>query len=265
MGLGERRGVRQRALIAAGQSRACMGRAHPLRSRPASERRDGIMHLYGSLASPFVQRVLMTARAKGHDIDVRFPPGEGGMKSEEFRAISPMGRIPILALDDGQHLCESDAICGYLDETLDGPALLPGTALDRARVREMTALATLEIAAGFRPLMVHKVFRIGDSPDVVAAAVRQAECGLDALARLIDAAGPFATGTKVTAADCALVPILTLSQIIEPMAGTWSVVAQRPAIARYYERVLAEPLAGRVSSEMREGFAAIFGRNAAAG
>lgn len=65
------------------------------------------MLIYGSGASPFVQRVLMAARAKGHELALEPPPG-GHMRSPEFRAISPMGRIPLLRLDDGRHLCESD-------------------------------------------------------------------------------------------------------------------------------------------------------------
>lgn len=221
------------------------------------------MHIYGSKASPFVQRVLMTARAKGHELEIRFPPGDGGIHSSEFRAISPMGRIPVLALDNGQHLCESEAICAYLDETLDGPRLLPGNPLARARVREMIALATLEVATGFRPLMVHKVFRMGDCPDVVDAATRQAELGLDALDRLISADGPFATGPSLSAADCVLVPVLTLARAIDPMAGTWALVAGRPNIAAYSDRVMAEPLPQRTAAEMREGFAAVMARNAA--
>lgn len=219
------------------------------------------MHLYGSTASPFVQRVLMTARAKGHELRLQAPPG-GSMRSDEFRAISPMGRIPVLAMDDGQHLCESEAISAYLDETLDGPALLPGAPLARARVREVVAVTLAEIGAGIRPLMVHLVFRMGDAPEVVAAARAQLDCGLDALDRLVAADG-YATGEAVTAADCALVPILTLAQIVEPMTGAWTAVAARPRLAGYHERMAREPLAQRTIDEMRQGFAAILQRNAA--
>lgn len=223
------------------------------------------MHVYGSTVSPFVQRVLMTARAKGHELEVRVPPGEGGMRSAEYRAISPMGRIPVLALDDGTCLCESDAIAGYLDETLTGPSLLPGDALARARAREIVALAMLEVATGFRPLMVHLVFNMGDAPAVVAAARCQAEAGLDALDRLLAATGPYATGAAVTVADCVLVPVLTLARIIEPVAGTWTLVTARPNIARYYGGIAPDPLAARAIAEMEAGFAAMRARNQAAG
>lgn len=221
------------------------------------------MHLYGSLASPFVQRVLMTARAKGHELELRMPPGEGGMRSPEFQAISPMGRIPLLELDDGTHICESEAIAAYLDETLSGPALLPADALRRARVRELIALALLEVGTGLRPLMIHLVFKMGDAPDVVNAARAQLGKGLDALDRLIDRAGPWAMGEPLTAADCALVPVLGLAHVVDAQAGTATAVAERGALAAYYRRACAQPLARRSADEMAQGFAAILARNAA--
>ncbi len=231
--------------------------------RSPGGKKERLMHLYGSTASPFVQRVLMTVRAKGHEIELRLPPGEGGLRSAAFRAISPMGRIPLLELDDGETLCESDAIAAYLDETLTGPPLLAGTALERARTREIMALTALEVASGLRPIMLHLVFRIGDAPDVVAAARHQMEGGLDAIARLLDPVGPWALGDAIGAADCMLVPILTLAQIAGPPAGTWALVTARPRVAAYWDRIVGNPVARRSIDEMEAGFAGMLRRNAA--
>ncbi|MES2044191.1 MAG: glutathione S-transferase family protein [Pseudomonadota bacterium] len=221
------------------------------------------MHLIGSTASPFVQRVLMTVHAKGTELAVQPPPG-GNMRSPEFVAISPMGRIPVLALDDGSFLCESEAIAFYLDETLPGPSLMPETAIGRARVREIIAITMMEVAAGMRPLLVHEVFGMPGTPDLVSAARAQIERGLDALDRLLAPDGAFATGAKLTGADCALVPILALVRIVDPMTGAGAMVAARARLAAYGERMLADPVAGRSTREMTEGFAAIIARNAAA-
>ncbi len=214
------------------------------------------MHIYGSTASPFVQRVLMAARAKGHDIAVQ--PPLAGMQSPEFQAISPMGRIPVLALDDGGHLCESAAIVGYFDDTLDGPSLFPTDALARARVRELVSLAMGEVAVGLRPMMVHLVFRMSDAPDVVAAARATMENGLNAIEKLI----PDGPAARPTPADCALVPVFALARIIDPMAGTWDMVKAHPRIAGYFARALEHPIARRSIDEMEAGFAAILARNA---
>jgi glutathione S-transferase len=56
---------------------------------------------------------------------------EGEGQSEEFLAKSPTGAVPVLELEDGRLLTESNAILMYLAE---GTWLLPGDPWDRAQV-----------------------------------------------------------------------------------------------------------------------------------
>ena len=56
---------------------------------------------------------------------------EGETRTPEFLAMNPNGRIPLLELEDGTHLAESNAIQFYLAE---GTPYLPDDRLDRARV-----------------------------------------------------------------------------------------------------------------------------------
>ncbi|MBA3896303.1 MAG: glutathione S-transferase family protein [Sphingomonadaceae bacterium] len=221
------------------------------------------MHVYGGVVSPFVQRVLMTARAKGHELKLDGIPG-ASIQSPEFQAISPMGRIPLLELDDGRRICESSAIAAYLDETLDGPALLPGDPLERARVREIEAIATLEYATGMRPIMVHVVFGRPDSGAVADTARAQAEKGADVLDAMLAKSRAYAVGDTLTLADCILAPGLNLALVVDQVAGTGSLVNGRPNLAAYFARMCDDPVAGRSIAEMRDGFAAMLARNAAA-
>ena len=55
------------------------------------------MKLYGALASPYVARVVMCARLKGIDLPLESAPG--GMGSDEYKQINPIGKIPSLAVD----------------------------------------------------------------------------------------------------------------------------------------------------------------------
>jgi len=55
----------------------------------------------------------------------------GETRTPEFLAMNPIGRIPLLALESGEHLAESDAILYYLAE---GTLYWPDDRLDRARV-----------------------------------------------------------------------------------------------------------------------------------
>src|SRR5260370_35405701 len=56
---------------------------------------------------------------------------KGETRTPEFLAMNPNGRIPLLALDNGAYLAESNAILCYLAE---GSSLMPKAALDRALV-----------------------------------------------------------------------------------------------------------------------------------
>ena len=221
------------------------------------------MKLYGSTASPFVQRVLMVARIKGHEIEPAAIPG-GAPWSAEFRAISPMGRIPLLELDDGTRICESDAIVGYLDDTLPGPAVLPDDPAERAHARAIMSLTLCEVAAGIRPIMVHNVFRMGEAPEVVEAARAQLAKGLDAIEQVRRAGDRLAAGDEPGAADAILAPLLALMRAIDAPAGTAALIDERPGLAAYYQRASEDPVVGRSIAEVIDGFAKIMARNAQA-
>jgi glutathione S-transferase len=218
------------------------------------------MHLIGSLASPFVQSCLIVARTKGHDFDVVPPPG-GTMQSPEFQAISPMGRVPLLALDGGGYLCESSAISAHLDETLTGPALLPDAPAARGRVREIATIAMGELAAGLRPVLVHRIFNMSQNEPVVAAGLAQADRGCVALGRLMaDSTGPYALGGAITLADAALVPFVTLATVIAQDADVAALLARHAFLTAYLARTQADPILARTPHEMRDAFAAIVAR-----
>lgn len=217
------------------------------------------MQIIGSPASPFVQRCAIVARAKGHDIAFVPVPG-GSLQSPEFQIVSPMGRIPILALDDGTHICESAAITAYFEETLEGPSLLPGNARERARAREIEAIAICELAAGLRPVMAHRVFRFSQNEPAVAGGVAQADRGCEALARLIGST-PLASGAALTMADAALVPFATLARNISEQPEVGALLDRHPFLLDYLDRAVANSaILARTVDEMTRAFAVVRAR-----
>ena len=61
------------------------------------------------------------------DVDIH----KGDTQSEEFLALNPAGQIPLLVLEDGRPLAESNAIIRYLAE---GSSLLPNDPYDYANM-----------------------------------------------------------------------------------------------------------------------------------
>lgn len=94
------------------------------------------MILYGAPnPAPNPRRVRIFLAEKGVDLPetpVNIMKREH--KSDEHRARNSLGQVPTLVLDDGTAISETVAICRYLDETNDGPALFGETPLERAQI-----------------------------------------------------------------------------------------------------------------------------------
>ncbi|WP_342652496.1 glutathione S-transferase family protein [Vibrio metschnikovii] len=58
---------------------------------------------------------------------------KGDTKTAEFLSINPNGKIPVVVLDDGRCLSESNAILGYF---ADGTALIPSDKYEKAKMYE---------------------------------------------------------------------------------------------------------------------------------
>jgi hypothetical protein len=93
------------------------------------------MKLYDLKAGPNTRRVRIFLAEKG----VTFPTVEvDRMKGEnltpEYLGKNPMGRMPLLELDDGTFIAESVAICRYVEELNPQPSLFGTTPLERAMI-----------------------------------------------------------------------------------------------------------------------------------
>ena len=99
------------------------------------------MKLYSGDLSPYSAKVRMQIYAKGIDsVTLERPAGFG---TEAWWKTSPIGRIPVLELDDGQLIPESEVIAEYLEDTFPTPRLLGATPLESARVRTVSRLADI--------------------------------------------------------------------------------------------------------------------------
>ncbi|MBC7779043.1 MAG: glutathione S-transferase N-terminal domain-containing protein [Proteobacteria bacterium] len=95
------------------------------------------MKIYGSLFSPFVRKARVLIEEK--QIDCEFVVVDAWASDSPVPAWSPLGKVPVLEVESGQHLFDSTLIVHYLDH-LEGEPLPPREGADYWRSQWWQAL-----------------------------------------------------------------------------------------------------------------------------
>ena len=97
------------------------------------------MKLIGSLTSPYVRKVRVALAEKRIDYEMQVDlPWSEGTKVPEY---NPLGKVPVLLLDDGTSLFDSRVIAEYLDTVTPLGRLIPEGNRERTLVKRWEALA----------------------------------------------------------------------------------------------------------------------------
>lgn len=97
------------------------------------------MKLIGSLTSPYVRKIRIVLAEKKIDFDlVLDSPWEEG---NQVVALNPLGKVPVLVLDDESTLYDSRVIAEYLDTVAPNNRLIPASGRERISVKRWEALA----------------------------------------------------------------------------------------------------------------------------
>jgi glutathione S-transferase len=98
------------------------------------------MILHDLAAGMHPRRVRIFLAEKGISIERREVDAAGGANAtQDFLRLNPLGKLPVLELDDGTSIAESLAICRYLEALNPDPALMGRTPREVADI-EMWAL-----------------------------------------------------------------------------------------------------------------------------
>ena len=112
------------------------------------------MKLYES-RSPNARRVNIFLAEKGVDLERQEVDIQSGENIESaHKARNPVGRVPVLELDNGEYLSESVAICRYIEGLHPTPNLFGETAEEMAKIEMWHRRAEqnyfLELTSAFR-------------------------------------------------------------------------------------------------------------------
>ncbi|MDF1790815.1 MAG: glutathione S-transferase family protein [Thalassobaculaceae bacterium] len=185
------------------------------------------MRILGDLASGNCLKVKYTADHLGlsytwSDIDIM----KGESRTEAFLALNPMGQVPVVVLDDGRAIAQSNAILQYLAE---GTALLPADAYGRAKVAEWLFWEQYSHEPYVSVCRFHMYYRGEPKETREAWRVTRGEAALDAMDSALSGAA-FLVGDSLTIADIALLAYTRLAT-----EGGFDLAA-RPSVTAWIDR-----------------------------
>ena len=164
------------------------------------------MKLYYFPVAPNPTKVRVYLAEKGLDVPEELVNlREQQQREPGFLAKNPMGKLPVLELDDGTLIPESLPIIEYFEETQPDPSMWGDTPAERARARARERHCDIGVLMSTARIVHATNSPLGLPPDATLA-----DAGREALQQALavpDPAigdGPFVAGERVTVADCTL-------------------------------------------------------------
>jgi len=96
------------------------------------------MKLFGTPGSPFARKVRIVLEEKR--IPHEYIIERGSAPGSRVPQFNPLGKVPVLVLDDGRAIYDSPVIVEYLDALAAGPRLIPDALDERIEVKRWEAL-----------------------------------------------------------------------------------------------------------------------------
>ena len=209
------------------------------------------MKLYDCKMAPNPRRVRIFVAEKNLQIPaVEVSIVDGENLKPEYLKVNPRGLLPVLELDDGTRIDETQAICRYLEETHPEPNLMGRTTLERAQIESwqrhmefdgMTAVS--EVVRNSIP-----VFSSRGLPGVtqpVAAIPALVERGTQSVKRFYERLeqrlkeSEFVAGNRFTIADITALCVVDVAK----NRINLPIPAENKQTQRWYEAVSSRPSA----------------------
>ena len=191
------------------------------------------MKLYGSLTSPYVRKVRILIREK--NLACEFVVADAWAADSPIPALNPLGKVPALALDNGDVLFDSPVIVEYLD-SLKAPTLLAVSGAARWEMLRWQALAdgmldatVSRLLESRRPAEQQSAENIRRQEDKIARSIEYTEQRLSR--------EPWLMENRFTLAD--LVMAVALEYIDFRYPHNWR--GRHPRLAQWLASVSARP------------------------
>ncbi|MDR3528191.1 MAG: glutathione S-transferase [Rhizomicrobium sp.] len=122
------------------------------------------MKLYSNPASPFARKARIIVRELNLTKVVEEVNVDTRSQSDEVRKLNPLGKIPVLVLNDGSTIIDSRVICEYLNET-GGGKFFPGMSIWREVSGRWKAMTLQALGDGICDAAVASIYESRRPPE----------------------------------------------------------------------------------------------------
>ena len=188
------------------------------------------------------RRVRIFLAEKGLAVDRREVDAAGGANATpEFMRLNPMGKLPVLELDDGSAIAESLAICRYLEALHPNPPLMGRTPRESAQIEMWTLRMDHELSQPIALAFVHSSDfyrgRVQQVPEVASWARNRA---LQTMAWLD---GELSERSHIAGEDYTLADIVAQCACVLGKAVGLRIPPEMTHLSRWFAQVSARPTA----------------------
>lgn len=223
-----------------------------------------MLKLHGFPVSNYTNMVELALREKGVPFEyVLTMPSP----TPAFLAISPRGKVPVLATPEGP-VNETDAILDYLEDLGQGRPLLPKDPYARAQVRALMKEIELYIDLPARACFAEAFFG-GKIPEAIKAKAKDDLVAGFATLKRHGKFSPYVAGSDFTLADVVFLYCVDLGARVGQVVFGLDLLADfdgaRALLARLHENPHVQAIAQRRDAGMAQFIAAMQARVKAAG
>jgi glutathione S-transferase len=193
------------------------------------------MKLIASLTSPYVRKVRIVLAEK--KIDCELVLDSPWVEGNQVAAVNPLGKIPVLVLDDESTLYDSRVIAEYLDTVAPNNRLIPASGRERISVKRWEALADGVLDAAVAAFLEAKRADGERSPAWIDRQRGKVNQGLKAMSDDLGA-NPWCHGSSLSLADIAIGCALGY---VSFRLGDIRWREQYPNLAQLYEKLMQRP------------------------
>ena len=193
------------------------------------------MKLLGSLTSPYVRKTRIVLAEKKIDYEFELESLQG--ESTSIARHNPLGKVPVLVLDDESTVFDSRVIVEYLDNLAPNNRLIPPSGRDRTFIKRWEALGDGLCDAAVAVVLEGKRPAAQQSQEWISRHRGKIDRALAMCAEEL-AEQAWCYGTSITLADIALGTALGYLSFRLPDID-WQ--TRHPQLAKHYNKLMLRP------------------------